>query len=203
MLKLLYCERDSETGRQVLPSSLARYFRNSTGDAVQELKYLQGYSDQLTDQVQCLIAENKLQTFLLKKYPIQHEIRTDKALYEYVMLLKNSSMQQSHPLSKVLFDSKIKMQNQALGVHKFISRVQGGKLKAKNEIRIASTFRKAPEAFLRMIVVHELAHLKEKDHNKAFFRLCTHMEPEYHQLEFDMRLYMTQLDLLGPLYVTE
>ena len=87
------------------------------------------------------------------------------------------------------------MKNQALGVHKFVSRVLGKKLKAKNEIRIASTFRKGPEQFLRMIVVHELGHLKEKDHNKAFFNLCIHMEPAYQQLEFDMRLYLTQLDL--------
>lgn len=170
---------------------------------MQELKYLQGYSEQLIDQVRSLIAGNKLQTFLLQKYPNEHEIRTDKALYEYVIAIKNSCMRQSLPLSKVLFDSKIKMQHQALGLHKFISRVQGGKLKAKNEIRIASTFRDAPEPLLHMIVVHELAHLKEKEHNKAFFRLCKHMEPDYHQLEFDMRLYMTLLDILGPLYVDE
>ena len=170
---------------------------------MQELQYLQGYPGHLTDQVQSLIVEKKLQRFLLKKYPKPHEIRTDKALYEFVMAIKNSSMQQSQPLSKVLFDSKIKMRNQALGVHTYISRVQGGKLKAKNEIRIASTFRNAPEPLLRMIVVHELAHLKEKAHNKAFFKLCKYMEPEYHQLEFDMRLYLTQLDLVGPLYVTQ
>ncbi|MBB1078048.1 M48 family metallopeptidase [Rhodoferax sp. 4810] len=167
-----------------------------------ELQYLQGYPGHLTDQVQCLIAEKKLPTLLLNKYPTPHGVRTDKALYEYVIAIKNRSMQQSQPLSKVLFDSKIKMLHQALGVHKYISRVQGGKLKAKNEIRIASTFRNTPEPLLRMIVVHELAHLKEKEHNKAFFKLCRHMEPEYHQLEFDMRLYLTQLDLLGPLYVT-
>jgi predicted metal-dependent hydrolase len=136
----------------------------------------------------------------LGKYPSPHEIRTDKALYDYVMAIKNNSMQQSQPLSKILFDSKIKMEKQALGRHNIISRVQGSKLKAKNEIRIASTFRNAPEPLLRMIVVHELAHLKEKDHNKAFFKLCKHMEPAYHQLEFDMRLYLTQLDLFGPLY---
>jgi predicted metal-dependent hydrolase len=41
-----------------------------------------------------------------------------------------------------------------------------------------------------MIVVHELAHLKEKEHNKAFYQLCCHMEPQYHQLEFDMRLWL-------------
>jgi len=176
---------------------------NQKGDIVQELQYLQGYPEHLTDKIQCMIGEQKLQPFLLEKYPAPHEIRTDKALYEYVMAIKNSAMQQSPPLSKVLFDAKIKMRNQALGVHKFISRVQGGKLKAKNEIRIASTFRSAPEPLLRMIVVHELAHLKEKDHNKAFYKLCEHILPAYHQLEFDMRLYLTQLDLSGPLYKKE
>jgi len=51
-----------------------------------------------------------------------------------------------------------------------------------------------------MIVVHELAHLKEKDHNKAFYNLCLHMEPTYPQLELDVRLYLTHLDLVGCLY---
>ena len=62
------------------------------------------------------------------------------------------------------------------------------------EIRVAGVFREAPEAFLRMIVVHELAHLKERQHDKAFYQLCEHMEPAYHQLEFDLRLYLTLLD---------
>lgn len=63
----------------------------------------------------------------------------------------------------------------------------------KREIRIASLFRQAPAAFLRMIVVHELAHLKERGHDKAFYALCTHMEPAYHLLEFDVRLWLTAL----------
>ena len=42
-----------------------------------------------------------------------------------------------------------------------------------------------------MIVVHELAHLKEKEHSKAFYQLCSHLEPAYHQLEFDTRLWLT------------
>jgi predicted metal-dependent hydrolase len=48
-----------------------------------------------------------------------------------------------------------------------------------------------------MIVVHELAHLKEKQHDKAFYKLCCWMEPDYHQFEFDLRLYLTQLELGG------
>lgn len=167
---------------------------------MQELKYLSGYPEHLVDQVQTMVANNTLVELLKKKYPSTHNIRTDKALYDYIIEIKNEFLLKSQPLSKALFDSKIQMKNQALGVHKFVSRVQGKKLKSKNEIRIASTFRNVPEPLLRMVVVHELAHLKEKDHNKAFYKLCQHMEPEYLQLEFDMRLYLTQLDLHGSLY---
>jgi predicted metal-dependent hydrolase len=41
-----------------------------------------------------------------------------------------------------------------------------------------------------MIAVHELSHLREKEHNKAFYQLCCHMEPDYHQLELDTRLWL-------------
>lgn len=167
---------------------------------LQKLQYLEGYPEQLINQVRDLITTKRLGAILRKKYPQPHNIRTDKALYSYVLEIKNNSIQKSQPLSKVLYDSKIKMHNQALGIHKIISRVQGGKLKSKNEIHIASTFRKAPEPLLRMIVVHELAHLKERNHDKAFYKLCQHMAPDYHQLEFDMRLYLTHLDIFGPLY---
>ncbi len=167
---------------------------------MQELTYLTGYSEQLTGQVNQLIAEQRLGEVLLKRYPVAHEIKTDKALYDFTVELKNRFLRKASPLSKVAFDSKINVIHQALGVHTFISRVQGGKLKAKHEIRVGTIFKTAPLEFLRMIVVHELAHLKEKEHNKAFYNLCEHMEPAYHQLEFDLRLYLTHLDLFGALY---
>ncbi|HEY8160081.1 MAG TPA: YgjP-like metallopeptidase domain-containing protein [Methylobacter sp.] len=165
-----------------------------------ELKYLVGYSENVTSQVRLLISKDKLGEMLLKKYPTPHTIRTDKALYAYTVDMKNALLKQSQPLSKVIYDDKIKDLHHALGLHTFISRVQGSKHKAKNEIRVASLFKNVPLEFLRMIVVHELAHLKEKDHNKAFYKLCEYMEPSYHQLELDMRLYLTHMDLFGKLY---
>ncbi len=99
-------------------------------------------------------------------------------------------MKNAGALAKVVYDNNLHPMRGTLGTNAFVSRVQGGKLKSKNEIRIGSLFRDAPEAFLRMIVVHELAHLKVKDHDKAFYQLCCHMEPHYHQLEFDMRLWL-------------
>ena len=116
-----------------------------------------------------------------------------------MIALKNDFLRNAAPLSKVAFDSKIEVIQHALGLHTAISRVQGGKLKAKREIRIASLFREVPLEFLKMITVHELAHLKEKEHDKAFYQLCTHMEPDYHQYEFDLRLYLTQVDAHGKL----
>jgi len=165
-----------------------------------QLKYLSSYPEHIKSQVQSLISDQKLGDYLLDKYPETHDIKSNKALYAYVIELKNQYIRQSRSLSKVVYDDKLDVLHQALGLHTFVSRVQGGKLKAKNEIRIGSVFKQAPNEFLNMIVVHELAHLKEKEHNKAFYKLCIHMEPDYHQLEFDMRLYLTYLDLFGQLY---
>ena len=164
------------------------------------LKYLSNYSEQVKAQVLKLVEQEKLADYLLKKYPTTHQLVNDKSLREYAVSIKNQYIKKSSPLSQVIYDPKIHVINNALGLHTFVSRVQGNKLKSKNEIRISDVFRNSPEAFLRMIVVHELAHLKEKDHNKAFYNLCCHMESDYHQLELDMRLYLTQISLYGDIY---
>ncbi|MGR5113648.1 M48 metallopeptidase family protein [Photobacterium damselae] len=167
---------------------------------MKQLKYLQGYPPHLLEQVQRLIEQDKLKDLLLKRYPKPHTITTEKALYDFTIDLKNQYIKKSAPLSKVNFDNKINVVNHALGLHTFVSRVHGNKLKAKNEIKIAALFKNASLPLLRMIVVHELAHIKEKEHNKAFYQLCCHMEPNYHQLEFDTRLYLTQVEFFGPVY---
>ena len=161
------------------------------------LKYLQHYSPQIQEQATSLLEKNLLQEHLTKKYSTAHKHKSDKALFSYTQTIKNQYLKKSVPLSKVLYDGKINVIHNALGTHHFISRVQGSKLKAKNEIRIASMFKNVPEAFLEMIVVHELAHFKEKEHNKSFYKLCEHMQPMYHQVEFDVRLYLTQIDREG------
>ena len=163
-------------------------------------KYLTNYSPTIITQVESLIKTDRLASYLLEKYPQSHDVANDNDLRDYVSTLKNRHMKKSPPLSKVMYDSKLHVVNNALGLHSYVSRVQGGKLKRKNELRISAVFKNTPEAFLNMIVVHELAHLKEKEHNKAFYRLCLHMLKDYHQSELDMRLYLIQLDLGGSLY---
>ncbi len=161
------------------------------------MKYLKGYSQDLQNKVQALVERRQIADVLRNRYAKAHLVRTDKALYDYVTGLKNTYIRNGAPISKVAFDSKIQVVAHALGQHTTISRVQGAKLKTKHEIRIATLFRAAPEEFLKMITVHELAHLKEKEHNKSFYNLCERMEPHYHQYEFDLRLYLTHLDQPG------
>lgn len=165
-----------------------------------QLTFLTGYPATTLHQVQQLIDDGRLGELLLKRYPQLHKIRTDNALYQYTYAIKNNYLGKSHTLNRVTYNSKIKVIQHALGQHHYISRVQGGKLKTVNEIKIASVFRTAPEAFLKMIVTHELAHFKEKEHSKAFYQLCQHIEPNYYQYEFDMRLYLTQLEFFGDIY---
>lgn len=159
------------------------------------LRYLQGYSDHLQDQVRALLQAGRLGDHLAARYPERHLVQSDKALYAYTAGLKQRYLRQAPAVDKVLYDAKLDTVQKALGLHTAISRVHGGRLKAKKEIRIASVFRQAPAAFLETIVVHELAHLKELDHNKAFYQLCEHMLPDYHQREFDLRAYLTWREL--------
>jgi len=159
------------------------------------LKYLQAYPQHLQDQVRTLLAEQRLGDYLQQRYPDRHEVQSDKALYSYALDLKQEHLRNAPNLDKVLYDNRLDLTHRALGLHTAVSRVQGGKLKAKKEIRIASLFKDAAPQFLKMIVVHELAHLKESDHNKAFYKLCEYMQPGYHQLEFDLRIYLTWRDL--------
>ncbi|CAK17651.1 M48 family metallopeptidase [Pseudomonas entomophila] len=161
------------------------------------LRYLQAYPPHLQEQVRQMIASQRLGDYLQQRYPEHHAVQNDKALYTYAQDLKQQYLRSAPPLDKVLFDNRLDLTHRALGLNTAVSRVQGGKLKAKKEIRVASLFKEAAPQFLRMIVVHELAHLKERDHNKAFYQLCQHMEPDYHQLEFDLRVYLTYRELPG------
>ena len=163
------------------------------------MKYLSAYPESLTARVSQLMQEGQLGAMLRNKYPTTHDVRTDTALYNYVMDLKNEFLRHSEPLSKVAYDNRLQVIAHALGTHTTISRVQGNKLKSKREIRVASLFKDVPLAFLKMITVHELAHIKEKAHDKAFYKLCTYMEPNYHQYEFDLRVYLTHMDADGKL----
>ena len=159
------------------------------------MKYLQGYPPHLLAQVQDLIDAGQLAQTVAQRHPQAHTVKSERALYDYVCEMKARHMKSAPPLAKVSFDAKLHVLNNVLGTHTAVSRVQGGQLKAKREIRIATLFKDAPANFLRMIVVHELAHLKEREHDKSFYALCQHMESGYHQLEFDLRLWLTAREL--------
>ena len=159
------------------------------------LQYIAAYPPELQQKVQRMLDEGRLGDYLRSKYPDAHDVASDAALRDYVLALKAQYLKQSPPLSKIIYDNRLHVVRHALGTHTFATRVQGDKLKRKNEIRISTLFSKAPEALLRMIVVHELAHIREKEHNKEFYRLCQYMLPDYHQREFDARLFLILQEL--------
>ena len=159
--------------------------------------YLSGYPEALQAEARAMISEGRLAGILRSRYGELHGVRTDAALYEYTMVLKSRHLRSSEPVSKVAYDNRLHVIQNALGTHTTIARVQGNRLKAKREIRIAGVFRAMPEPMLKMIVVHELAHLKEREHGKAFYALCQYMESDYHQLELDLRLALMQGEASG------
>ena len=156
-----------------------------------DLPFLAGHAEPLLAQVRQQIADGRLGALLAQRYPEAHTVRTDGALYAHATALKSRHLRNAPPLAKVGYDNRLQIDHRALGTLTSVSRVQGGRLAAKRELRVAALFKDAPAAMLDMIVVHELAHLKEREHNKAFYALCEHMLPGYHQIEFDTRLYLT------------
>jgi predicted metal-dependent hydrolase len=168
-----------------------------------DLRFLGGYPAETLDRVRALIAQGRLGDHLARRYPERHAVRNDGALYEHAMALKQRHLRNAPLLAKVVYDNRLQIDQRALGTLTAVSRVQGGQLKAKREIRVAALFKDAPADMLQMIVVHELAHLKEREHDKAFYALCEHMLPDYHQIEFDTRLYLTWRALEAARDVTE
>jgi len=160
--------------------------------------FLGAYPANVQAQVIELVRAGRLAEHLARRYPEQHGIQTDGALHEYVQGLKQSYLRSSPPVHKVLWQNKMDVIQNVLGLHSTVSRVQGSRLKAKAEIRIASLFKSTAPEFLEMVVVHELAHLREREHNKAFYALCEHMLPDYHQVEFDLRLLLLNRELAAP-----
>ena len=158
-----------------------------------DLPFIAGYPEAVLEDVRAALAEGRLAAHLARRYPEAHTVRNDAALYAHAMALKQRYLRNAPLLAKVVYDQRLQIDQRALGTLTAVSRVQGGQLKAKREIRVAAVFKDAPAAMLDMIVVHELAHLKEREHNKPFYALCEHMLPGYHQIEFDARLYLTLL----------
>ena len=158
------------------------------------MKYLQGYAPALVAQAQQLLDAGEPGPLLARKYPEPHEVRSDKALFDYTQDLKQRFMRNAGPLALVAYDAKLKVIQHALGTHTRQAVVHGNRLKTRREIRVATLFREAPAEFLKMIVVHELAHLKALEHDKAFYALCHHMASDYSQLEFDVRLWLSVRD---------
>jgi UTP pyrophosphatase len=156
-----------------------------------DLPYLTGYPPELVAQAASRLADGSLARALASRYPGRHEIRTHEALYRFAQDLKQRHLRRAPPLAKVLYDDRLTAVAFALGLNTRRTRVQGARLSTKREIRIAGIFRDLAPEFLRLVMVHELAHLKEPEHNSSFYRLCRAMEPDYDQFELDLRLTLT------------
>lgn len=157
--------------------------------------YLIGYSPKTIEMITLIVDKGELNSFILKSYGEAHQIRSEKALYDFTMDIKRRHLRKGPPLRKVLWDDRIELASKALGLQTVRYSKSRLSTQSRNEIRIASLFKDAPLSILRMIVVHELAHLKEKNHDKAFYKLCSHIEPDYFQLEFGAKLFLIERDL--------
>ncbi|WP_189338802.1 metal-dependent hydrolase [Chromobacterium amazonense] len=139
------------------------------------LKYLPHHPPSLVQQAQALFDAGELPALRRRKYPDPHDVQTDKALYQFVAALKQRYLKNAPLPSKVLYDNQQHPLKGTLDTNTTISRVQGGRLKTKNEIRIAALFRELPLPFLQTIAVRELAtHLSSSLQRDAHVKKIGH-----------------------------
>lgn len=71
------------------------------------LIYLKNYPESIKEQIATLLTEQKLEKLLKMRYPINHNIKSDKALYQYTVNIKNTYLKQTSPLRRICFDEQI------------------------------------------------------------------------------------------------
>ena len=125
-------------------------------------RYFNGYPSTIVEQALQLISSNRLQRYLLKKYPEAHDITTDKLLYQYATELKKRYLKNAPPFGRAAFKKQGDMITNALGTHTY--RMQGKT--RKHDLAINNDLLYAPEALLKALVVHELAHFLKKTTTK-------------------------------------
>ena len=58
----------------------------------QSLKYITGYPANLIEQVSGLVESNRFITWFEQRYPDTHQIKSEKALFDYTMQIKQRFM---------------------------------------------------------------------------------------------------------------
>jgi len=68
---------------------------------------------------------------------------------------------------------------------------QWGSCSEKNNISLNIMLAKLPKDLVRYIIIHELSHIKYKNHQKEFWNFVAKYEPRYKQLTQELKKYQT------------
>ena len=68
---------------------------------------------------------------------------------------------------------------------------QWGSCSGKNILSFNTMMMKLPQDVIQYIIVHELAHIKHKHHQKSFWKLVEHYMPDYKQHVAELKKYTT------------
>jgi len=68
---------------------------------------------------------------------------------------------------------------------------QWGSCSAKNNISLNTMLAKLPKDLVQYIIIHELSHIRYKNHQREFWSLVAKYEPRYKQLTQELKEYQT------------
>lgn len=91
---------------------------------------------------------------------------------------------------------QIKQQAKVMSVHPTAisfrkTKRQWGSCSAKNRLSFHTHIMKLPQDVIQYIIVHELAHIRHKHHQKAFWQEVEYYSPNYKECEQQLKEYLT------------
>ena len=146
------------------------------------------------DKVSYRISPNKIKIYYPRVLSSKHEFVTDaidEALRE--TLRKEARMYLPRRLKEFSLKHNLRYKNLSLRDTK----TRWGSCTHDNKINLCIHIMKLPDELIDYVLLHELAHIKEKNHSKAFWDLLTEMlGQDAKTLDSKLKNYSTEIILL-------
>jgi len=113
----------------------------------------------------------------------------EKKLLKKIDTFYKSESQEYLPYIVEAWADKMKLYPKSLSFRK--TKRQWGSCSGRNDICFNTMMMKLPVSVIEYIVVHELAHIKHKHHQKSFWALVEHFLPHYREARKELKSYTT------------
>ncbi len=123
------------------------------------------------------------------RFSLFYHIYDEKLFQTHIDRFYKQEAQKQIPTHVELWAEKMSLSPESLHFRK--TKRQWGSCSGKNILSFNTMMMKLPQDVIQYIVIHELAHIKHKHHQKSFWNLIEEYLPDYRQHVAQLKTYTT------------